>query len=896
MAKTTVDTGGTWYSSLLALWADDGTNFKEHVADRNLTLPAGWTRASDEAGLHIVGDGTDTDGIADNATDYLDELTTWSAIYIFQYDYQDMQGGSVLRMDHKPGPGAEPDGPELGWQSSENVFAGYDNHSDSGATRTEMLVTDGLRGGVNTDPALLTMVCISRDATNLNFRACNWDPDAGGPGVPGINNVTTASVAHNGEVASSNTGVRKFFDTWAGKAYMGAYLSSAVSPTDQNTILQDHESAFWEQPAELTIDTPPASMTRGSTFQMVVSDPVTAPTTGNSSFTIDPSGEAISVAVASVTGSGPYTLTSAAIPTAAAIQHGNHVLRVTVDAETADTAAIALNPPSGWKYTNLSSPGDVSTYAAKTPATGDQVVYADSTSPDSLEPTLGADGEISSWSSTPSQSQTFDYYLIGADGTIYATETYDYTYVPVSISSISNATPQVGDEVTVTFADAKAAVTLSIPAGSLTIDSQTATTATFTVPDPKTFGTQVTGYMEDTTITLDDGSDTDTITFDIQPDDSHYYAVITEVDGIYSDDTGVVTGDQAYGYFNFGGGDVDLATGSISPSENSSFRYWLRDATDDTWGNYADEPLTFTDTTPDQFDLGADAADVNPSTSVVRSFVLAGIDPSQTVTVTATGSAQVSTTGTYGATASAELGDTVFVRITSSATYEAALTGGCTISGVSDEFQVTTRAAVTPTITTQPSAGPVEENESVTLSVGATGVASYQWYRNGSAVSGQTGASYVFTADLDDDGIDYYVILTSSEGGTTQSSTVTLSVSANAAPTITGSASHSVNEGTAFSASYTIANRDGNAPTLSGADAALFSIINTSDDTYSLTMTAKDYETPLDANTDNAYQVTINIDDGVNTPVTLAVTVTVLDISESFWSFTPPAIRIVSFS
>lgn len=121
-------------------------------------------------------------------------------------------------------------------------------------------------------------------------------------------------------------------------------------------------------------------------------------------------------------------------------------------------------------------------------------------------------------------------------------------------------------------------------------------------------------------------------------------------------------------------------------------------------------------------------------------------------------------------------------------------------------------------------------------------------------------------------------------------------VQQNFPPVITASNTYTVNEGVAFSAPITITNMDGAQPTLSGADSGLFSIVSTGGDSYSLTMTAKNFEAPADANSDNAYQVTIVANDGVNPSVTFDITITVLDVNEGFWDLAPPSKRIVRFS
>ncbi|MEQ1917326.1 MAG: cadherin domain-containing protein, partial [Gallionella sp.] len=104
-------------------------------------------------------------------------------------------------------------------------------------------------------------------------------------------------------------------------------------------------------------------------------------------------------------------------------------------------------------------------------------------------------------------------------------------------------------------------------------------------------------------------------------------------------------------------------------------------------------------------------------------------------------------------------------------------------------------------------------------------------------------------------------------------------------PVITTPAAHSVNENTAFSVPLSATDVDtvgispANFSISGGADAAKFSIVGTN-----LTMTAKDYEAPSDADANSTYVVQISASDGVNS-VTKIITVTVNDVND-----TPPVI------
>jgi len=91
-------------------------------------------------------------------------------------------------------------------------------------------------------------------------------------------------------------------------------------------------------------------------------------------------------------------------------------------------------------------------------------------------------------------------------------------------------------------------------------------------------------------------------------------------------------------------------------------------------------------------------------------------------------------------------------------------------------------------IVTQPVVTPsasVFEGEAVTVTVAASGTApTYQWYKNGGPLSGETNATLsIPSAALDDSG-DYYVEVTN-DAGTATSETVTLLVQAASAPVFT---------------------------------------------------------------------------------------------------------------
>jgi hypothetical protein len=97
-------------------------------------------------------------------------------------------------------------------------------------------------------------------------------------------------------------------------------------------------------------------------------------------------------------------------------------------------------------------------------------------------------------------------------------------------------------------------------------------------------------------------------------------------------------------------------------------------------------------------------------------------------------------------------------------------------------------APVSPTITTQPASQTVTAGQTATFTVVATGTAplSYQWRKNGVAISGATSSSYTTPATTTTDSGSTFAVVVSNTVGTVMSSAATLTVNpAPASPTIT---------------------------------------------------------------------------------------------------------------
>ena len=89
-------------------------------------------------------------------------------------------------------------------------------------------------------------------------------------------------------------------------------------------------------------------------------------------------------------------------------------------------------------------------------------------------------------------------------------------------------------------------------------------------------------------------------------------------------------------------------------------------------------------------------------------------------------------------------------------------------------------ATVKPSITTPPASQTVTAGQTASFGVAATGTAplSYQWYRNGTAISGAASSSYTTATTTTSDNGAQFTVVVSNTAGTATSSAATLSVTA----------------------------------------------------------------------------------------------------------------------
>lgn len=172
------------------------------------------------------------------------------------------------------------------------------------------------------------------------------------------------------------------------------------------------------------------------------------------------------------------------------------------------------------------------------------------------------------------------------DATDTATITVNVVEPPLTINSLSATSAKQGVSVTINLANANpSGKLLASPAGFIPLTFEDATTMVFTVPDVKTFGTRTLPYGELVTLTVIDDQQTAETSFTFLIEDDYDYSTITEINGIYLNDTGLQVGSQGYGHFLQGTGTADLTVGAISPDTLAQYEYWLRDVTDGVWSS-----------------------------------------------------------------------------------------------------------------------------------------------------------------------------------------------------------------------------------------------------------------------------------------------------------------------
>ena len=183
-----------------------------------------------------------------------------------------------------------------------------------------------------------------------------------------------------------------------------------------------------------------------------------------------------------------------------------------------------------------------------------------------------------------------------------------------------------------------------------------------------------------------------------------------------------------------------------------------------------------------------------PTISSQPASVSVTVGSSATFSVTATGatsyqwrkngtniSCATSSTYTTPATTSADNGAVFSVVVTNAK-------GSVTSSNAT--LTVKAKDTSPPAITSQPASVSVAAGSTATFSVTATGATSYQWRKNGTAISGATSTSYTTPATTSaDNGAAFSVVVTNANGSVTSSNATLTVTSTSGGTTVTGTLS-----------------------------------------------------------------------------------------------------------
>ena len=508
---------------------------------------------------------------------------------------------------------------------------------------------------------------------------------------------------------------------------------------------------------------------------------------------------------------------------------GNSAIQMVTITVTNDTAGPTITSTAPTSVTENAA-GAIYTFAA---TDTDAVTYS-MTGADAAQFSLTASGALS-FATTPDYETPLD---AGSDNT------YDITLIATDAEG-NTATQTVS--IAVTQDTAGPTITSTAPtsvtentAGAIYTFAATdtdAVTYSMTGTDAAQFSLTASGALSfattpDYETPLDAGSDN---TYDIT-------LIATDAEGNTATQTVsiAVTQDTA--------GPTITSTAPTSVTENTAGAIYTFAATDTDAVTYS---MTGTDAA--QFSLTASGALSFATTPDYETPLDAGSDNTYDITLIATDA--------EGNTAT----QTVSIAVTQD-------TAGPTITSTA------------PTSVTENTAGAIytfaaTDTDAVTYSMTGTDAAQFSLTASG-ALSFATTPDYETPLDAGSDNTyDITLIATDAEGNTA-TQTVSIAVTQDTAgPTITSTAPTSVTENTA-GAIYTFAATDTDAVTYSmtGTDAAQFSLTASGALSFA---TTPDYETPLDAGSDNTYDITLIATDAEGNTATQTVSIAVTDEANS---------------
>ncbi len=196
-----------------------------------------------------------------------------------------------------------------------------------------------------------------------------------------------------------------------------------------------------------------------------------------------------------------------------------------------------------------------------------------------------------------------------------------------------------------------------------------------------------------------------------------------------------------------------------------------------------------------------------------------------------------------------------------------------------------TNSVVAPTITTQPASKTITAGQTATFTVAANGSSpmSYQWSKNGTAMSGATSSTYTTSAETTTDNNATFSVMVSNSAGNAASSAAILTVNAAAvAPTITSQpASQSVNAGQ--TATFNVA-ATGTSPMTYQWSKNSVAISGATSSTYS---------TPAETTSDNSAKFTVAVSNSAGSAASSAAILTVNAVVTAPAISTQPASQTV---
>ena len=177
---------------------------------------------------------------------------------------------------------------------------------------------------------------------------------------------------------------------------------------------------------------------------------------------------------------------------------------------------------------------------------------------------------------------------------------------------------------------------------------------------------------------------------------------------------------------------------------------------------------------------------------------------------------------------------------------------------------------------------------------GGTDQALFALDANSGVLTFTSAPNFETPADADDDNV-YHVDVTADDGqgGTTAQTLAVTVTDVNEAPTLGGASSTSVAEnttGTVYTASGNDPDNDALIYTLSGADAALFSL-DTNSGALSFNRTP-DFEDPADNDGDNVYDLALTASDGSLSSTAQALAISVTDANDAPVSTSSPTLSV----